>query len=253
METKPVISIITVVFNDVHHIESTIRSVLEQTYEKIEYIIVDGSSTDGTLAIIEQYRPEIDLIISEPDHGIYDAMNKGLDRATGDYVLFLNSADKLFEPDTIEKMFSATGADIYYGETAYYDEKDRYLGIRSEITTRTMPEKLTYRDFLTGMRVAHQSFIVRRELAPKYKAGFFCSADIDWCIQCLKNSTQIHNTGQIISKYLIGGVSHKNRKKCWRERFAIMREHYGLISTLVFQVYIAFRFIFKYILLGKRY
>lgn len=253
MENNPLISIITVVYNDVHHIESTIRSVLEQTYPQIEYIIVDGASDDGTLAVIDRYRSEIAVVISEPDQGIYDAMNKGLQHAGGDYVLFLNSADRLHSPDTIEKIFSEPGADIYYGETAYYDENGAFLGNRSEITTRMLPGKLTYRDFLMGMPVAHQSFIVRREIAPVYDTKYFCSADIDWCIKCLKNSNHILNTGLVISKYLIGGVSHKNRGKCWSERFKILRIHFGLIYALVFQLFIAARFIYKYLLLGKKY
>lgn len=253
MEGNPLISIITVVFNDVHHIESTIRSVIEQTYDQIEYLIVDGSSTDGTMDIVSKYKKDIDMIVSEPDNGIYDAMNKGLQRATGDYVLFLNSADRLYETDTFERIFSKPGADIYYGETAYYDENDRFLGIRSAITTRTLPEKLTYRNFLTGMPVAHQSFIVRKEIAPKYDLRYFCSADIDWCIQCLKNGYKIQNTGLVISRYLIGGVSHKNRQKCWRERFEILRIHFGLINALAFQLFVAIRFLYKYILRGKRY
>src|SRR5690606_11151151 len=109
------ISIITIVYNNVRDIEYTIRSVMKQTYANIEYIIVDGFSTDGTLDVIEKYREEIAILISEKDNGIYDAMNKGLNVATGDYVLFLNSGDELYEDMTLEKVFSsADNADVYY-------------------------------------------------------------------------------------------------------------------------------------------
>ena len=93
----PKLTIITIVYNNVRDVERTINSVLNQTYQNIEYIIIDGQSTDGTLAVIEKYRSKISKIISERDKGIYDAMNKGLAMATGDYVLFMNSGDELYD------------------------------------------------------------------------------------------------------------------------------------------------------------
>ena len=192
-------------------------------------------------------------IISEPDQGIYDAMNKGLRIARGNYVLFLNSADRFYERTTLEKVFSMDRADIYYGETAFYDNSDKFLGFRSKITTRKLPPKLTHLNFLMGMPVSHQSFIVRSGISGEFNTLFSCSADIDWCIRALKKSNNTINTGNIISKYLIGGHSHKNRKKCWLERFKILKQHFGLIQALVYQFFIALRFIFKYILLKKKY
>src|ERR1700761_5559382 len=102
---QPKLSVITVVYNDVSAIEHTMLSVLNQTYANIEYILIDGLSTDGTLNIIKKYQDRIKLI-SEKDEGIYDAMNKGLSMATGDYVLFMNSGDEIYATDTVAKVFA---------------------------------------------------------------------------------------------------------------------------------------------------
>lgn len=253
MEKKPVISIITVVYNDRDHIEATIQSVLDQSYENIQYIIVDGGSTDGTSERVDLYRDRLAEFISERDDGIYDAMNKGLKKATGDYVLFLNSADRLYERDTIQKVFSGEEADIFYGETAFFDKIGQYIGLRSEVTTRRLPDKLTHRDFLMGMPVSHQAFIVKRSCSSEFNTSYYCSADIDWCIKCLIKSRKVIHTGLVISKYMIGGHSHRHQKRCWAERFRILRCHFGLLATLIFQAKIIFRFLYKGILLNKKY
>ena len=123
---KPVLSVITIVYNNVRDIERTMLSVLNQTYHAIEYIVIDGASTDGTLDIIKQYKNRITKLISEKDKGIYDAMNKGLAIATGDYVIFMNSGDEFYATDTVAKVFaSAPDADIYYGETEMIDDERR--------------------------------------------------------------------------------------------------------------------------------
>src|ERR1700748_1301528 len=111
---KPTLSVITIVYNNARDIERTILSVVNQTWPNIEYIMVDGLSTDGTLEIINKYKNRIAKLISEKDEGIYDAMNKGLALASGDYVLFMNSGDEIYAPDTAANVFaSADGADIY--------------------------------------------------------------------------------------------------------------------------------------------
>src|ERR1700761_5977921 len=111
---QPTLSVITIVYNNVRDIERTMLSVLDQSYQNIEYIIVDGASTDGTLDIIKKYGNRIARLISEKDEGIYDAMNKGLAAATGDYVLFMNSGDEFHSADTVSVVFAiADDADIY--------------------------------------------------------------------------------------------------------------------------------------------
>src|ERR1700761_112956 len=127
----PRLSIITIVYNNASDIERTILSVINQTYKNIEYIIIDGASTDGTLNIIGKYRDSISKLVSEPDKGIYDAMNKGLQQATGDYVLFMNSGDEIYAGDTVEKIFNTEpDADIYYGETEMINADGKSLGRR---------------------------------------------------------------------------------------------------------------------------
>src|SRR5476651_671654 len=126
---QPKLSVITIVYNNVRDIERTMLSVLNQTYPNIEYIIIDGASTDGTLAIIKKYESQIAKLISEKDGGIYYAMNKGLAVATGDYVLFMNSGDEFYTKDTVASVFAtADDADIYYGETEMVDDAVQSLG-----------------------------------------------------------------------------------------------------------------------------
>src|SRR5699024_3500796 len=156
---------ITVVFNNAKDIEYTIQSVLNQSYEHVEYIIVDGLSTDGTLDILNKYRAQIDILISEKDKGIYDAMNKGLEQATGGYVLFLNSGDAFYDKNTLSAIFTdSEGADIYYGETKLIDENRKIIGDRRHKT----PEKFTWKSFRYGMNICHQAIFIKRAIAPKY-------------------------------------------------------------------------------------
>jgi glycosyltransferase involved in cell wall biosynthesis len=253
MKNRPWISIITVVFNNKDQIGSTIESVISQTCASKEFIVIDGGSTDGTLEIIKHYEKSVDVMVSEPDHGIYDAMNKGLKCASGEYILFLNSGDRFYDQETLLKISLMEPADVYYGETAFYNGPDQFIGLRSEVTTRKLPPVLDQFSFIMGMPVSHQSFIVSSGIAPMYDLAYTCSSDIDWCIRCLQKSKKVINTGLIISRYLIGGHSHKHQKKCWRERFIILREHFGWIRTILSQIRIIFRYLYKGVLLKRNY
>ena len=125
------ISIITVCFNSEKTIEKTIKSVCNQTYKNIEYIIIDGGSTDRTCEIIKKYLSHVSTFVSEPDKGIYDAMNKGLDKAIGDYVLFLGSDDQLMDKDVVSKVvtkINTENGDIFYGDVYRIVRKDYYCG-----------------------------------------------------------------------------------------------------------------------------
>ena len=104
---NPKISVVTVVYNSEALIENTVKSIINQSYSHIEYIVVDGGSTDGTIDILNRYKKNISTLISEPDHGIYDAMNKGIRLATGDFLVFINSGDKFSSHDILEKIFSS--------------------------------------------------------------------------------------------------------------------------------------------------
>ncbi len=239
-----VFSIITVVYNGAALLPGTIESVRRQTYPYIEYLVIDGGSTDETLDIIRKYASEMPNLrwISEKDRGLYDAMNKGLRLAAGDFVWFLNSGDHLHAPDTAEKLAQMISpeTDVLYGETMVVDENRRPLGVMSELSTRKLPEHLHWRDYLGGMLAIHQSFVARRTLAPDYLDGNLC-ADFDWCIRILKKSRQNVNTGLILSDYLAGGISKKRRRQSLRDRFAVMRTHFGLLPTLLAHAWIVIR------------
>ena len=238
---QPKISIITVVYNAAPLIERTIKSVLAQTYTNIEYIIIDGASSDGTLQIIEKYQSKIALTHSGKDNGIYDAMNRGLKDATGDYVLFINAGDELYADYTIAQVFERNpDADVLYGNTAVVDAHGIILGDRR----LRPPDILTWKSLKYGMCVSHQSFIAKRELCDAYHLDYKIAADIDWVINVLKQSKEIVNTQQYISKFLEGGTSNTRRKKALLERFSIMVKHYGFFQTVWNHLVILFRYPF---------
>jgi glycosyltransferase involved in cell wall biosynthesis len=230
MNPSPRISIITVVFNGEKHIGRTIESVTGQTYKQLEYIIIDGKSTDNTLEVVKGYKG-IHQVISEPDTGLYDAMNKGLKFATGDYVWFLNSGDQIYHKDTVEKMVGGLEGmpDIIYGGTMIIDEEQNEIGDRR----LKPPDKLTWRSFRQGMVVCHQSILVKRDRAPEFNLDYRLSADIDWAIRSAKGAEQIHNTHLVLSRFLEGGLTAHNIKAGLKERFKIMRRFYGLIPTVL--------------------
>ena len=233
---KPKLSVITVVYNNVNDIERTMLSVLNQTYTNIEYIVIDGNSTDGTLREIKKYWNKIKLI-SEKDEGIYDAMNKGLSIATGDYVLFMNSGDEIYSRDTVAKVFAtANDADVYYGETEMIDADGQSLGQRRH----RAPENFTWRSFKYGMSISHQAIYIRRSLTEPYDAKYQLSADIDWILKSAKKAKAIVRVDGYVAKYLVGGMSKQKHQQSLKERFDIMKHYYGLVPTLFNHLIIAF-------------
>ena len=245
---NPKLSVITVVYNNVRDVERTILSVIGQSYSNIEYLIIDGASTDGTLDVIRKYQERISVLISEKDKGIYDAMNKGLAVATGDYILFMNSGDEIYTPDTVANIFSTSpNADIYYGETEMIDDAGHSLGQRRH----KVPEQFTWKDFKYGMAISHQAIYIKRSLTQSYNPKHQLSADIDWILQAAKKANNMVNVHQYVAKYLVGGMSKTKHRQSLLERFAIMRQHYGLVPTLFNHVVIAFN-LGWYWLLHKR-
>lgn len=245
-QPTPKFSIITVTYNAKATLERTILSVISQTYSNVEYIVVDGASTDGTLEIINKYREHFSTCISEPDNGLYDAMNKGLKKATGDYVYFLNAGDKLHEDDTLQKMAHSIREqeempDVLYGETDIVDSQGHFVRKRR----LSAPESLTWQSFKYGMLVCHQSFFAKRSLAEPYDLSYRYSSDFDWCIRVMKKSDKLFNTHLTITDYLEEGLTTRNHKASLCERFRIMAKHYGWISTSLMHAWFVVRALIK--------
>lgn len=229
IKVLPTLSVITIVYNNVTDIERTLLSVLHQSYPNIEYIVIDGASTDGTLDIVKKYSSRLSKVISEKDKGIYDAMNKGLEAATGDYVLFMNSGDEIYNRETVSNVFSTVpDADIYYGETEMYNENWESLGQRRH----QAPENFNWKSFRYGMSISHQAIYVRKSLTEPYDLQYKYSSDIDWIIKAAKKATKTVNVHQYIAKYLVGGVSKKRHLDSLKERFRIFTKYYGLLPNI---------------------
>lgn len=229
------ISIITVTYNAEKTLPPTIASVAEQTCKDYEHIIVDGASKDSTIEIIRNAAADSEHIIykSEPDKGIYDAMNKGMMMASGQYYIFLNAGDSFHSPTTLAEIARAIEENdtpgIVYGQTQLVD-CDRH-----RIADRHLraPEVLTYKSFAKGMVVCHQAFVVLARIAPLYNTDYRYSADYEWCIRCLQHSRRNIYIPDIVIDYLSEGVTTANHKASLRERFRIMSHYYGLIPTLI--------------------
>ena len=229
----PRISIITICYNAASTITRTLRSVSAQTYPNIQYLIIDGASKDNTLELVRELAPEAE-IYSERDKGIYDAMNKGLDRATGDYVWYVNAGDALVSPTTVEDLIRATCTgdslpDVLYGDTRLIDAEGHDLGLRR----LRPPHQLDWRSFRSGMLVCHQAFVAKRSISPHYDLRYRFSADVDWCIRVLKEAKTTAFYPEPIALYLNEGTTTANHRASLIERFHVMRHHYGLVTTVL--------------------
>ena len=249
---NPLISIITVVYNSEAYIEKTLKSIKEQTSQNFEYIIIDGNSKDNTLNIIETYRDCVDVLVSEPDKGLYDAMNKGLANAKGQFVWFVNSGDEIFSSDTVEKIEQCyqlhSDADIFYGQTQLIDKEGQVTGMRR----KTAPQNLTPKSLLMGLVVCHQSILVKREIAPPYDLSYKIAADYEWVLSSLEASQKTINTQSILSRFLEDGYSSHNVKRALKDRLTIMIKHFGLFPTFWGHVRITIQYIKDKVMNSKR-
>lgn len=236
MKVNSKLSVITIVYNNVRDIERTMLSVLNQTYTNIEYIVIDGASTDGTVEVIKKYSDRLAQFISEKDRGIYDAMNKGLALATGDYVLFMNSGDEIYAPETVTDVFAAApSGDIYYGETEMYNAQWQSIGQRRHHA----PEHFDWKSFKFGMNISHQAIYIKRSLTVPFDLRYKYSSDIDWIIKAAKKSSNTVNTHLYVAKYLVGGMSKKKHLASLKERFRILSHYYGFIPNVINHIFIA--------------
>lgn len=232
MLKQPLISIITITFNASQQLLPTMKSIAEQRCSDFEHIIIDGASRDNTIEIARREGVESLRILSEPDRGLYDAMNKGLRMAKGKYVLFLNAGDAFHSPDVLARYETAArkNPDIIYADTIIVNEQREMIAPRH----LSAPDVLTFQSFASGMLVCHQAFMVRKDIAPRYDTSYRFSADYDWTVKCLQKSKpgRCINLRMIAIDYLNDGLTDKNKTKSLLERFKIMRQHYGLLPTL---------------------
>lgn len=241
MNDFPIISIITVTYNAELTLARTLESVRMQSYPHIEMILVDGASPDGTLRIADAYNDIITTVVCEKDKGIYDAMNKGIYMANGEYLLFLNAGDKLHDEDALARLVDVAQKskethnqypDILYSDTAIVDNEGAFLHLRE----KRPPEILHSGSFKDGMVVCHQAFVVRRELAVPYDLTYRFSSDFDWCIRMMRiveqRGGQMVRVPEVLIDYLHEGMTTLNHRSSLKERFRIMTNHYGLCTTV---------------------
>ena len=253
-------SVITCTYNAATELPRTLKSVAEQTYPHVEHLLIDGLSTDNTRTLISQYaeqmvqshNPHVVEVKAEADKGLYDAMNKGIALATGTYLVFINAGDVFPSPNTLEAVANAVGEAetlpaVLYGDTDIVDVDGRFLRHRRPVPRRG----LSWRSFSRGMLVCHQASYALTELAKQtpYNPDYRFSADVDWCIRVMKageaSGLKLKNLQAVVANYLDGGMTVKNHRASLKERFAVMRAHYGLPLTLMMHAWFALRAIVR--------
>jgi glycosyltransferase involved in cell wall biosynthesis len=250
-------SVITATFNSEQYLEQTILSVLNQTYCNIEYIIIDGGSTDGTLDIINKYRHRIAAVVSEPDSGIYDAFNKGVRLASGDMISFLNSDDYFYDPSVLEQMAAVFSArpelKVTYGNVLMLDEKNGY--------ERPLGKPLTYEDFRYGEMCQHPSMFVRKELFAAhgpFDLSYQIVSDMEFAAYCFKHYEKYAQyLNRIVVVFRSGGVSSNpiRRKQLLEETQRLIIQFFGQVpESMVKDVDITgyYKIWLEYLLLQKQ-
>ncbi|MEA2029006.1 MAG: glycosyltransferase family 2 protein [Campylobacterota bacterium] len=239
MIEKPKISIITVVWNNKETIKDAIDSVLAQTYDNIEYIVVDGASTDGTVEIVHSYGDKITKFVSEKDNGLYDAMNKGIGLASGDIVGILNSDDFYTDNDVIEKVvkeFKEKQVDSVYADLVYVKPENLDKTVRYYDSSQFNPSRFAY-----GWMPAHPTFFVKKEIYDKYgvfRTDLKIGADFDILARFLYTHKISYSYMQeVFVKMRVGGVSTGGLKATWqivKEQLQVCKDN-G-IDTNIFKI-----------------
>lgn len=236
----PLISVVTITYNAAEVIQPTLESLNQQTFRNFEHLVIDGASKDNTVDLVRGMCPD-SIVRSEPDKGLYDAMNKGLRSARGRYILFLNAGDSFHSSDTLRLYAEAAYNDPYiiYGDTDIVDSERRFLQHRH----LSVPDRLTFKSFANGMLVCHQAFMARRDIAPEYNLDYRFSADYEWTLRCLQASEPSRNINlhAVTIDYLSDGLTDKNHRASLRERYEIMCQYFGTIPTILRHIYFAFR------------
>lgn len=216
------ISIITATYNSAKTLRDTIHSIQSQSYPNIEYIIIDGLSTDNTVAIAKEYNGLVNGLLSEPDQGIYDAMNKGIGLATGDVIGILNSDDFYAHEGVLERVaqaFQESGADAVYGDLQYVQAEQT-----EQIVRHWKAGSFQYKRFRYGWMPPHPTFFVRRELYEKYglfDISFHIAADYELMLRFLyKQRATVYYIPEVLVKMRVGGMSNAS----FRHRLRANRE-----------------------------
>lgn len=231
----PRVTVITAVLNGAATLARNLESVREQTWARLEHVVIDGGSTDGTLALLEA-RPARVRFTSGPDRGLYDAMNKGLAEA-GDldgYVLFLNADDTFAAADAVERvMRGSSGEDIVYGRLERWDEELHHRDL--------IGRAVTARDLLYGMACHHQTMFCRRSLfdaVGRFDLRYRIAADYDWAVRAfLRADVSKRFVPEVVSIMRRGGLSDRRYLASVRERWRIVRRHYGALDLLRYTAY----------------
>ena len=247
LKKLPLVSVITIVFNNVKTIEQTIKSVLNQSYENIEYIIIDGGSTDGTIEIIEKYNERIDYWVSENDNGISDAFNKGIKKASGELIGIINS-DDWYEIDAVEQIIlnkktyeNILKPLIVFGKTFRVKQN----GEREE-------KKSNRKGWHVSVPFSHCSSFVTREYYSKYGVfdnNYKIAMDVDLLMRGMKNAMYIE-LECFIGNQRDGGISEENRVLGYKEYYQISKRHLGAFKSLIGYYYKMLIFLSKKITIG---
>ena len=220
------ISIITVVYNNSKTINTAIDSVINQTYNNVEYIIIDGGSNDGTLEIINSYKDKISHIISEKDNGIYDAMNKGINLATGDLIGILNS-DDLYEniyilEDVVKEFLLDNNLDILFGDLVYVKKDDT-----SKIVRKWHSSHYYNKFFENGNVPPHPTLFLKRKIyfeAGLFRLDFDLAADYEFMLRVFKkNSYKSKYLNKTLVRMRLGGATNKNIKNIYKGNIEILK------------------------------
>lgn len=244
--TEPLMSVITVVYNGAPHIERAIESVLMQCYSNLEFIIIDGCSSDGTVEIIKSYGNKIDYWVSEPDNGIYDAMNKGIVFSKGDLIGFLNS-DDYYEPESIIEVIAAynnTGCRAIFFGNSFVAQED--LGIRY----LAMAKPTLWR----GLGFKHQAMFVHRDIYKRfglYNIAYRIAADYDFVLNAVLRGARLIYINKNLVNYSNTGISGINRMETMNEIRVIGMRHYGFFSLRHFGFLIVFARSYLFQVVGK--
>lgn len=234
------ITIITVVLNSAETITDTINSVLSQSYQNVEHIIIDGGSTDGTLEIIDSNRKHFAHVLSEPDTGIFDAMNKGISLSSGNVIGFLNSDDIFYNNNILDMVADTLGGTEYeacYGDLVYVEPRDLQTIVRYYSSKKFRPDRLAY-----GLMPAHPTLYLRRELLERlggFKASYAIAGDFELVARIFGNEhIQYKYLSEIMVRMRTGGVSTRSWKSNVRLNNEILRAcRENGISSNLFKIY----------------